>query len=228
MVGYLKRSGDTIMLKVDSAYNDYVHQKNYKTKSLKGIVQERNEDSLFIKFFPFTKDLVKANPAYVNSSDEDGLYVLKINDWKISGRSNKVKDIPYRNTQVTAVNFPLRINLSDGTIEAGLSNVAVSVTRIRGLARIYKSSELYETRYRYWGYGLMVGMGSRKNSNDKDEFAINYGLSLIGSIYGVKLIVASGLENGFKSTSKKASFFIGFGFGVDIYSLVNPEIKKKE
>jgi len=196
-------------------------------KALIGIIKERNEDSLFILFWPFKKDAINKGPGFVNPDDEDSLFVLKINKWDKSAARHLIKDIPYANTQITAVNFPIRVNLSDGSVETGFTNAAISVTRIRGQARIYKSA-LLEPRYRYWGYGFMFGVGSRKDMNDKDEFSINYGLSFIGSMYGVKLIVAAGLENGFKTTSKKLAPFVGLGFGLDIYSVVNPEIKKKE
>lgn len=229
--GYLEKSLEKILAEVDSGYQELTQKKNIDTsKSLVGIIKERNKDSLFIHFWYIKKPkpgAVKVNPEFVNFDDNDSLFVLHISTWRTSARGNYIRDIPYRNTQITGVNFPIRANLADGSIETGFTNAAITVTRIRGKARIYKSDFL-EPRFRYWGYGLMFGVGSRKDRNDKEEFSINYGISLTSSIYGVKLMLAGGYENGFKNTSKKASPFIGVGFGLDIYSLVNPEIKNKE
>lgn len=226
-IGYLQNSGEKIMSRSDSTYTIYMYKRKFGRRAkLKGIIKEINEDSLFIKFFPFTKDPAKDSAGYVNSRNEKSDFVLKMNRWHTSIWKNQYKDIPYKSFQITAANFPLRVNLSDGTLETGFTNVAVSISRVHGQARIYKS-EFMKPRFRSWGHGGIIGIGSRKDINDKEELSINYGVSFIASIYGVKFLVAAGVENGFKSTSKKASGFIGFGFGLDIYELVSPEIKKK-
>jgi len=227
-VGYMERSGEKILKQEDSAYKEYKHKKNHNDKKpLIGIINERNEDSLFIQFWHFSRDSVSDKASFVNSADEDSFFVFKITKWKRSLQRNLYRDIPYQNNQFTAVTFPVRINFSDGTVETAFTNATISISRIFGKARIYKSSFL-EPRYRYLGLGVMFGVGAREDMNAKNEFSVIYGFSAIGSIYGIKLVVASGWESGFKSTSKKTALFMGIGFGLDIFSVLDPEIKKKE
>lgn len=69
-----------------------------------------------------------------------------------------------------------------------------------------------------WFYHWYLG---RKNTLDKDEFSVNYGLSFIGSKYGIKLIAAAGCGNGFKSTSGKSSLL------QDIYQYKSSDKEKQ-
>lgn len=233
VTGYHEKSGERILLDYDSAFKTDV-QKQIYGKPLRGLITERNEDTISILIFPIRNDSVKnkldpvrGNDTYVNSLDSGKTFYLKINKWKKTWQHHYVKDIPYRNKQFMALNFPIRLNLGDGTVETAFTNAAISLVSIYGKARIYKSDYL-EPRYRYWGWGGMFGVGARENENAKNEFSVIGGVTLTGSIYGIKLVLASGLESGLSSNSKKASLFLGIGFGVDIYQLIDPEIHKKE
>jgi hypothetical protein len=217
-IGYLEKSGENILLEIDSAYTELAYIENFGNKKrLVGLIKHQNKDSLFIQFKQTADEIDK----------EDSLYILKITKWRTSRYSNKYYDIPYQNNQFTVVNFPIRINLKDGTVETSFINAAINVARIFGKARVYKSNFL-EPRYRYWGVGIMFGVGAREDTSAKNEMSAIIGGTLIGSIYGVKLITAIGWETGFKSTSKQGSLTFGIGFGLDIFSVLSPAIKKKD
>jgi len=220
-IGYLEKSGENILLETDSAYIEFVHVKDLSSisaiKPVVGLIKHQNKDSLFIQFKQVADSVDK----------EDSLYVLKITDWRKSRKGTKHYDIPYRNNQFTIVNFPFRVNLKDGTVETAFVNAAVNIARIFGKARVYKSS-FYEPRYRYCGAGIMFGVGAREDTSAKNEVSVVIGGTFVGSIYGIKLITALGWETGLKSTSKKGSLSFGIGFGLDIFSILSPEIKKKD
>lgn len=229
-VGYLERTGERILVKTmisDTA--NRIKKEISGEDPLRGVIKERNGDTLFINFWRFNKDYLKNDNSYVNSNDSAETFILVINKWERSRRGNQIIDIPYRNRQFIAANYPVRVNPVDGRVQSGLENASISYMLVFGKARIYKS-DFIEPRCRFWGFGPMLGVGTRtrEDDDDKEDITMTGGLSITGSMYGVKLLVALGAERGFNKKSNKITPFIGFGFGIDIYSVVNPEIKRKE
>ncbi len=203
---------------------------NFSYNSLRGIIKERNGDTLFFNLWPLKNLNSSDENLYpsVKKEEETKTYALVIGNWHTTGREYQVKDIPFRNRQFIAANFPVRVNPKNGEVKSGFTNASISYNWIFGHARIYRSNFI-EPRIRSWGIGPMIGVGTRTRDDDeKEDITATGGFSIIGSMYGVKLLLAAGFERGFNSHSRNFTPFIGFGFGIDIYSLVDPEIKRKE
>lgn len=194
---------------------------------LKGVVKERNRDTLFVKFWNITQDAVlsqKTNIITSAENDKDFAYVIKT--WK--GRKPHF-DLPYKYGQLLATNIPFRILTKSGNVESDFLNANASYVFVWGKTRVFKS-EFVENRNSYFAIGPFVGLSSIDNPIDdkKKEFGLNYGVNLVGGFRGLNLIVAYGFQNGFKTETKKNQPYLGFGIGFNLLETFSPEIKNKE
>lgn len=232
-IGGFKFSSDSILItKKVKIQKQTRTSKLMATESLKGIITERNQDTLFIKFWDITgkNDSWKGNAKYINSTDngEDYMYVIDSTGWKSRKRGGRYFDLPFRFQQFTATSLPFRVLTKTGTLESDFLNANVAYLLFGGRTRIYKS-EFVNPRNRYWGGGIYAGLSSIDNTEtSKKEFGLNYGANIVFAFQNLNLIAAYGFQNGFKTATKEIQPYIGFGIGFKLVETFTPEIKNKE
>lgn len=197
---------------------------------LKGIVKERNGDTLFIKFWNITNGIgigerTEKGIKLIDSSYNKNNFAYKITKW--NGKKLHF-DLPYNFTQFMATNIPFRILTKTGNLESDFLNANASLVWVKGKTRIFKS-ELIKARNRYTAVGPFLGLSAIDNPiKDKKEFGINYGLNAMVGIQGLNFVIAYGFQNGFKTGTKEVQPYIGLGVGFKMFELFSPEIKDKE
>jgi hypothetical protein len=207
-----------------AAYNQY-RAMTIPSKRLLGSITKRNEDSVFIKFWPIVNDPFKDQKNLVNTSSADSNFVYVIKKWK----GSKAKfDFPFKFNQLMATNLPFRVLTKTGDLESEFLNANISLQHVRGSNRIYKSV-LMSPRSRYYAVGPYVGLSAIDNPvTTKKEFGLNAGVNLVLGLQSLNLTVAYGFQKGFKTGTKDIQPYIGFGIGFDLLETFIPEIKSEE
>lgn len=195
----------------------------------KGIITKYSNDSIYIKFWRF-KGATSQNNKDVNMTFLDSTntgdtinYVYHIKKW--GNYKKRSTDIPFRFWQFMATSIPFRSFTKTGKLEGDFLNANATFVKVSGHTRFYKSS-FVKPRNRYFAYGPFLGLSTIENPvTSKDEFGLNYGVNIIGSIHGLNIIAAYGFENGFKSETNSVNPYFGFGIGFKLLDTFNPEIK---
>ena len=184
-LGTFEQNGNTVLI-TKKTEQKISSGKEFKILSkLKGIIKERNKDTLFVKFWDIVDSvgIVKNKSNNIDSTLNGKTFALKIkpNSWKTTFLSKgKHFDIPYRFGQLLATNIPFRVLTKSGTLESDFLNANISYARVFGITRIYKS-EFVKPRNRYFAFGPYVGLSAIDNLlTSNKEFGINYGGNLIG------------------------------------------------
>lgn len=197
---------------------------------LRGIISSRNDDTLFIKFWKFSKDSFKGSKIYVNSADE-GRYAFKINSssWKKTCITNSLYfTIPFRVDQLMATNLPFRVLINSNRLESDFLNANASFQFIYGKVRIYQS-EFMKPRVRFFSWGPYLGLSAIDNpATLQKEFGVNFGLNIMYSIHGLNFILANGVQKGFKYGTNSYEPYLGFGIGFKLVEIFSPEIKTSD
>ncbi|MBX7240357.1 MAG: hypothetical protein K1X92_01315 [Bacteroidia bacterium] len=230
------------ILKNDSVCIPSPIPKAIASEKLIGVIKNRNEDTLFIKFWDikdtaFIKSKKIADPhkglnTIVNSDDNGEDFYFVIRNWDLTScKRYKYLDIPYRMQQLTATNLPFRILLfgeKNGTVETDFLNANVSYMWVYGHTRIYES-EFVKPKNRYIAQGPYMGLSAIDNkTQDRTEFGLNYGWSVAFGMQSWNLILGAGLQNGFSNETKKIQPYVGFGIGFDLIETFSPEVENKE
>ena len=195
---------------------------------LKGVITERNGDTLFINFWDITPpDPFSGTNPYVNILHNGESFYYVITNWRRrSFFSGRYYDIPFTFKQFMATSLPFRILTKNGDLESDFLNANIAFMFIRGATRLFKS-EFVEPRNRHLGIGPYFGLSSIDINNEDKEFGINYGINLVGALENVHFTIAYGFQNGFDQ-AKKVQSYVGFGIGVSLFETFKPEISKKD
>jgi hypothetical protein len=202
----IKKTADTLFLsfwyfkgnREVNRYNFIIKTSFYKSKA--------NTDERL-------RDKNSAAPVPINS--DNGYYIL-LNDETLKSLS-----IRHRQSQLTAISLPFRVNLKNGDFQSNFLNVNASFNLLWGRTRFYRSKFLRPRNY-VGGIGPYLGFGAAGNNSNSRVFALNYGLDFIFSLYNFQIIPALGLESRFDTSKNFFTPYVGVGLGFKLADLAQP------
>lgn len=247
-VGFFEIDNNKTYIKKNKIINKNIYSEKQILSKLKGVVSQRNKDTLFIKFWniEIESDPVKGlrRDTIVNSADNssDFIYVIdSLNGWKKSNAIRVKKtlpfigikkyggyfDVPFRFKELMATNLPFRILTRTGKLESNFLNANIAYLFVYGHTRIFKS-EFIKNKNRFKALGPYLGLSSIDNPvNDKNEFGLNYGINAIWGFQSFNITLAYGWQNGFKKETKEIQPYFAIGIGFKLLENFTPEIKNK-
>ncbi len=214
--GYVLIDGkeNPVMVVVPST-NPPTQQEIYK--SLLGVIDRRTGDKLYIHFYDIINSIAAAPAAtYVDLTDNGKSFEYTITNWKKGKKFN----VPFKYKMLTATSLPFRINFSTGDTEAEFLNFNAAFLWVNGRTKFFKNEDIDPRNFQF-GFGPYLGLINIP-LNDKNEFGITYGATVLFSVHKINLVGAFGLSNGFSKETKPTVSYLGFGIGFNLVELYDP------
>lgn len=189
-------------------------------KKLKGIIDYREDDILYMHFWYFTKG--DKDYHYVDSKANDKGFLFTIpwtseyHLWPFNWTGTYHYVIPFTFHCFTATNIPVKYDLNTGLFDPSLLNFSLVYFWCRGRRKFFKNTDI-QPRDEYWGFGPYLGFFQTQNDNTVSQFAITYGGSWIYGDAGLNVIYSLGLANGLTKSSH-GQFYTGIGLGFNLVS----------